>query len=99
MPPGGGRQQLFQYVILSNGKGGFGMTKKIDARGRSCPEPVMMVQREYDEADTLSILAGSPSAVENITRYCEHRGGTVTVTQQGDVYTMTVTKPCCNCSE
>ncbi len=65
----------------------------IDTRGRSCPEPVMLVQRDYDRAGRLSILADNPCAVENITRFCEHKGGRVSVEQQGDEYTLTVTKP------
>lgn len=69
------------------------MAKTIDARGRSCPEPVILVQRDFDNADSLSVLVDNSCAVENITRFCEHKGGSVAVTQKGDEYTLTVTKP------
>ncbi len=69
------------------------MIKQIDARGRSCPEPVMLVQRDYRKADGLRVLVDNSCAVENITRFCEHQGGTVTVTQQEDEYILTVKKP------
>lgn len=69
------------------------MTKTIDARGRSCPEPVILVQRAYDRSDTLRVLADNPCAVENITRFCEHRGGRVSVQQQEEEFILTVTKP------
>lgn len=52
----------------------------------------MLVQRAYDKADSLSVLVDNPCAVENITRFCEYKGARVSVEQQGDEYTLTVTK-------
>jgi len=69
------------------------MEKTIDARGRSCPEPVILVQRDYDKADGLSVLVDNSCAVENITRFCEHKGAKVAVAQHGDEYDITVIKP------
>ena len=43
----------------------------IDARGYSCPMPVVMVQKEVKKSapDTLEVLVDDPCAVENITRF------------------------------
>lgn len=46
------------------------MAKVIDARGRSCPEPVMMTKNAIDNNETdLEVLVDTKVAVENITRF------------------------------
>ena len=45
----------------------------IDARGYSCPMPVVMVQNEVKKnaPDTLEVLVDSQTCVENVTRFGE----------------------------
>ena len=48
----------------------------IDARGYSCPMPVVMVQNEVKKnaPDTLDVLVDSQTCVENVTRFGEKQG-------------------------
>ena len=65
----------------------------IDARGRSCPEPVVMIRdamrsgkKEYE------MVVDAQVCVENVTRYAEHAGYHVTVTDNGGEYVMKIRK-------
>ena len=66
----------------------------IDARGESCPIPVVMVQREVkaNAPDELQVLVDSMVCVENITRYAHLQGYEVAVDDAGGEYTMTLRK-------
>lgn len=66
--------------------------KTIDARGRSCPEPVMMVQKQFKANDELEVLVDNVCAVQNITRFAENKGAAVSVSGQGDEYTLIIKK-------
>jgi len=54
-------------------------TKKLDAIGLRCPEPVMMVRltmRKMKDGDTLLIIADDPSTTRDIPKFCvfmEHK--------------------------
>ena len=58
----------------------------IDARGYSCPMPVVMVQKEVKKSDpqTLEVLVDDPCAVENITRFAMNNGYEATSRPTGD---------------
>ncbi len=48
-------------------------TKKLDAEGLRCPEPVMMVRktmRALQDGDTLLITADDPSTTRDIPSFC-----------------------------
>jgi tRNA 2-thiouridine synthesizing protein A len=50
-------------------------TKRIDARGLSCPQPVVLVDRAIADGNTdLEILVDNEVARENITRLTTRRG-------------------------
>ena len=50
-------------------------TKRIDARGLSCPQPVVMVNRAIADGNTdLEILVDNEVARENVTRLATSRG-------------------------
>jgi TusA-related sulfurtransferase len=50
-------------------------TKRIDARGLSCPQPVVLVDRAIADGNTdLEILVDNEVARENITRLATRRG-------------------------
>lgn len=64
----------------------------LDARGLSCPEPVIMIRKAMEtKADRYEIIVDNRTSVENITRYAEHQGYTVSVTSSGDDFTLTIT--------
>ena len=56
----------------------------IDARGLSCPQPVVKTQQaiKQDLPASLDVLVDDFCAVENITRLCLHLGYRITVTER-----------------
>lgn len=65
----------------------------IDARGRSCPEPVMMLKQAMKQAsDTYEIWVDCKVAVENVSRYGREQGYQVSVTEQADMTVITLKK-------
>ena len=66
----------------------------IDARGQSCPIPVVMVQKEVKAAspDELQVLVDARVCVENITRYAHSQHYSVAVEENGGEYIMTLKK-------
>ena len=57
----------------------------VDARGYSCPIPVVMTQREIERTkpDTLEVMVDNQAAVQNIRRFAAARGYRVSVAEQG----------------
>ncbi|WFA10391.1 sulfurtransferase TusA family protein [Tissierella sp. Yu-01] len=67
------------------------MSKIIDARGRSCPEPVIMTKNALDtENEGIKVLVDTNVAVENITRFAEGKGYKVEVTENSDDYEINI---------
>lgn len=66
----------------------------IDARGQSCPIPVVMVQQEVKKnaPASLEVRVDAMVCVENITRYAGNNGYDVAVEAQDDEYLLKLTK-------
>ena len=66
----------------------------IDARGYSCPTPVVMVQKEIKEhaPAALEVLVDNECALENVTRFGESRGYRVERKAEGADYRLTLSK-------
>lgn len=65
----------------------------IDARGRSCPEPVLMIQKAMVSGENrYEMVVDNRVSVENVTRFAEHNGYRVQVTQEDDEYTLIMTR-------
>ena len=67
----------------------------IDARGYSCPTPVVMVQKavQSDTPATLEVLLDNPCSVENVTRFATNSGYQVEVQPTDeDEYRLVLTK-------
>lgn len=66
----------------------------VDARGLSCPMPVVMVQKEVNKNSPaeLTVLVDNQCAVENISRFAGSQGYKVSVKADGDDFTLTLTK-------
>lgn len=66
----------------------------IDARGLSCPMPVVMTQKaiQKDAPASLEVLVDAQVAVENVTRYARSQGYQVKTELQGAECKLTLTK-------
>jgi tRNA 2-thiouridine synthesizing protein A len=55
----------------------------IDARGRSCPEPVIVTKNavEKNQFSQFEVVVDNVVAKENVKRFCESRGFTVDVVE------------------
>ena len=64
---------------------------KLDARGLSCPEPVILLRKAMmSHEDAYEITVDNPVSKENVTRYGEHQGYRVTVREQGGEFTLLI---------
>lgn len=67
--------------------------EKLDARGLSCPEPVIMIRKAMLSGGTAyEMVVDNPASRENVTRYAQHQGYTVSVSERDGEYTLTMTK-------
>ncbi len=67
--------------------------EKLDARGLSCPEPVIMIRKAMQSGGAAyEMVVDNPVSRENVTRYAQHEGYTVSVTEGDGEYTLTMTK-------
>lgn len=70
------------------------MPRRVDARGLSCPQPVVLTQKALAElgAGTLEVLVDNPVARENVLRLARHGNCRTTVSQAGEDYLITIIK-------
>ena len=65
----------------------------VDARGYSCPEPVIMLRKALAAKQTdYTVLVDNVASKENVTRYAEHEGYHVSCSENGGEYTLTMKK-------
>ncbi len=66
----------------------------IDARGLSCPMPVVMVQNEVKKnaPAEFTVMVDNQVAVENITRYASLQKYSVAVEENNGEFTLTLKK-------
>ena len=63
----------------------------VDARGRSCPEPVLMTKKALaQQSGRLQVLVDNQVAVDNITRFAQNKGLAVRVENKGSDFQMTI---------
>ena len=67
--------------------------KIIDARGLSCPEPVIMLRQAMATKEkSYQIIVDNHASKENTMRYAEHQGYKTDITENEGEYTLTFTK-------
>ena len=67
--------------------------KTIDARGLSCPEPVIMTRKALLSGEqSYEVLVDNPASRETVTRHAEHQGYSVSVSEQDGEYTLSLRK-------
>lgn len=66
----------------------------VDARGYSCPTPVVMVQQELKKSApaSLEVLVDNQCSVENVTRFGKSQGYQVQSAAEGRDFRLTLTK-------
>ncbi len=62
------------------------MEQEIDARGLTCPAPVLLVKDAVDTAagEDLIVLVDNPASLENVSRFLKNKGYWVSDSTQGD---------------
>jgi selenium metabolism protein YedF len=62
------------------------MNQKVDARGLTCPAPVLLVKDtiESGEQRTLTVLVDNQASCENVDRFLTNMGYTVNESRQGE---------------
>lgn len=67
--------------------------KTLDARGLSCPEPVIMLRKAMmSKENAYVIVVDNVTSRENVTRYAEHQGYRVSVAEEKGEFTLSITK-------
>ena len=65
----------------------------IDARGLSCPEPVILIRKAMMSKEaSYEIIVDNIVSRENVTRFAEHQGYQVTVKENQGEYTLSIQK-------
>ena len=70
------------------------MADTIDARGLSCPQPVILAKNAIREAKQgeITILVDTMTQVQNVSRIAEKSGWTAAFEEQGDEYKVVLKK-------
>ncbi|KNF07194.1 SirA-like protein [Gottschalkia purinilytica] len=70
------------------------MPNILDARGRSCPEPVIITENaiKSNPNSSLKVLVDSYAAVENITRFVTKKGYNVNIEENNHEFTLNIKK-------
>jgi tRNA 2-thiouridine synthesizing protein A len=67
--------------------------KVVDARGRSCPEPLVMVKQAAKETnEPFQVLVDNVCSVENVKRFAGMNNYSVEQKEEGDEFCLTLTK-------
>jgi tRNA 2-thiouridine synthesizing protein A len=69
------------------------MAKAVDARGFSCPQPVIMARNAIKAGEfPVEVLVETVTSRENVRRAAEKLGCAVQVEEMGDEFKLTLTK-------
>ncbi len=64
---------------------------EVDARGLSCPQPVMLTKKALEEQNGHAVvLVDDPMVLENVRRFAERKGLPVSVEEKGDTYRVSI---------
>lgn len=70
------------------------MDRVVDARGRSCPEPVILARKALVEVKKgeVEVLVSNRTAQENVARMAKNLGWAVSVEEDERYYRLVLTK-------
>ena len=68
--------------------------QQVDARGLSCPEPVLLCKQAIESVDsgTIEVLVDTVTSKENVTRMATKLGCSVEAADEGSGFRLTITK-------
>jgi tRNA 2-thiouridine synthesizing protein A len=65
----------------------------VDARGRSCPEPVVLTRKALEKYPSgVQVLLDNATSRDNVKRFAESRNYKVAVRSQGEDFVLSITK-------
>jgi len=68
------------------------MAKLVDARGLSCPQPVILARNAAKEgAFPIEVRVDTRTSCDNVRRAMQMAGHTVEVAEEGDEFKLTIT--------
>ena len=65
---------------------------QVDARGYSCPEPVLMTKKALKNGTPLVVPVDNETPLQNVRRFAMNNGYQVTWKEVGEDYELTITK-------
>ena len=69
------------------------MATQVDARGLSCPQPVILARKAIQTgAFPIEVLVDTVTARENVRRMAESQGCAVTVQETGQEFRLTIVR-------
>ncbi|NLY55330.1 MAG: SirA family protein [Firmicutes bacterium] len=70
------------------------MSKIVDARGLSCPEPVLLTKQAMDEIGqgSFEVLVDNQTACFNVSRVCKNNGWHTEIAVEGTDFRIAVSK-------
>ncbi|ADJ26345.1 selenium metabolism protein YedF [Dehalogenimonas lykanthroporepellens BL-DC-9] len=68
------------------------MSEIIDARGKPCPQPVLLTGQALKKADEVSIIVDNETARQNVAKFARSRGCEVNETAREDGTTLRLTR-------
>lgn len=69
------------------------MAKKVDARGLSCPQPVILATKAIETGDfPIEVLVETVTSRENVRRMAESKNCQVQVEEIGDEFKLVITR-------
>jgi len=67
--------------------------KTVDARGRACPEPVLLTKKALQQSpEGVEVLVGNSTSRDNVRRFAESRGYKTQVKEQGEDFLLIITR-------
>lgn len=67
--------------------------KTVDARGRSCPEPVVLTRNAlWQSTEGVQVLVDNSVSRDNVRRFAESRGYSVQVKEEGEDFLLVITR-------
>lgn len=66
----------------------------VDARGKSCPEPVVLTRKALESlsGEELEVMVDSPVAKENVNRMVKNQGFQVTIQEEEGIFRLVIKK-------
>ncbi len=69
------------------------MAKVVDARGLSCPQPVLLARKAMEEGEfPIEVLVDTGTSRDNVTRVAQKAGFKVRVEERGEGFVVRIEK-------